>query len=312
MSSPELQKNILATIAYYDGMDYPLTAFEIWKYLINFNPQPKTYNPQPFSLADVIKELDDYSIKRFIEKDHGFYFLRGRRELVDQRIKRNKISVGKIKKLRRIVWLLRFVPFIRMIGVTGALAMKNADADSDWDVLVVLKKGRIWTGRTLVTGFLHLIGKRRYGEKIKNRICLNHFIADDSLEVATKEKFPEFSSHEFYFILPVFDTGIFQKFQLQNSWIKDYKPNFYLREVGKIGEIGVARAIREIGEIILGWDFLENWLGKWQREKIMKNPLTKKPESFIRATDEYLIFLPEPHGSKLIEHLKQKTEMMAF
>ncbi len=306
MSSSEIQKNILATIAYYDGMDYPLAVFEVYKYLINFNPQPTTHNPQPFSLAGIIKELNEYDLRRFIEEDRGFHFLKGRKELVDRRIKCDKISAGKIKKLRRIVWFLRFIPFIRMIGITGALAMKNADYKSDWDVLIVLKNGRIWTGRTLITGFLHLIGKRRHSKKIEDRICLNHFITDDFLEVATKEKFPEFSAHEFSFMFPVFDTGIFQKFQIRNSWIRNYKPNFYLREVGRVGEIGVVRAIREIGEKILNFDFLEKWLGRWQREKIINNPLTKTPGSFIRATDEHLVFLPEPHGPELEKNMNEK------
>src|SRR4030043_357247 len=71
MSSPELQKNILAPIAYYDGMDYPLTAFEVWKYLINCNTQHATRNTQLFSFANIIKEIDDYNIKRFIGEDRG-------------------------------------------------------------------------------------------------------------------------------------------------------------------------------------------------------------------------------------------------
>ncbi len=303
MSSPELQKNILATIAYYDGMDYPLTGFEVWKYLINFNSQLTTHNSQLFSLVNVINELGEYNFKRFVEEDRGFYFLRGRKELVDQRIKRDKISVGKIKKLRRVVWLSRFIPFIRMIGITGALAMKNADYKSDWDVLIVLKSGRIWTGRTLITIFAQLLGKRRHNGKIRNRICLNYFITDKSLDLITKDIF---SAHEYFFMLPIFDAGIFQKFQIRNSWIRDYKPNYYLREVGEIRDVGVIREIRGIGERILGWNFLENWLGGWQREKIMKNPLTKTPGSFIRATDEHLIFLPEPHGPELEKNMNEK------
>src|SRR4030043_1648257 len=201
MSSPEIQKNILATVAYYDGMDYPLSVFEVYKYLINCNTQHATRNTQLFSLANVIKEIDDYNIKKFIEKDRGFYFLRGRKELIDQRIKRNKISVRKIKKLRKTVWLLRFIPFIRMIGITGALAMKNAGYKSDWDVLIVLKNGRIWTGRTLITIFTQLLGRRRHNGKIRNRVCLNYFITDNSLNLTTKDLF---SANEYFFMSPVF------------------------------------------------------------------------------------------------------------
>lgn len=313
MSSSELQKNILATVAYYDGMDYPLTAFETFKYLTTLNSRLTADNKQQFSLANIIKELDEYKMKRFIEERAGFYFLKGRKNLVEQRIERDKIAVSKLKRLRRIVRILRFVPFIRMIGVTGRLAMKNADEGSDWDILVVLKGGKIWTGRTLVTLLLQLLGKRRHGEKIKDRVCLNHFITNESLEIATRDKFALFSAHEFSFVFPFFDTGIFQKFQLRNSWIKDYKLNYHLDEIGNLktlGESGATRLIRRIGERIFGWQILENWLRSWQRKKIMNNPKTRLPGSFIRATDQQLVFLPEPRGSELLDHASKKLEML--
>lgn len=313
MSSRELQKNILTAVAYYDGMDYPLTAFEMFKYLTTLSPRLTAGSKQRFSLADVVEELDEYKMKRFIGERGGFYFLKDRKNLVEQRIERDKIAVSKLKRLRRIIRILRFAPFIRMIGVTGRLAMKNADEGSDWDVLIVLKKGKIWTGRTLVALLLQLIGKRRHGEKIKDRVCLNHFITNESLEVATRDKFALFSAHEFSFVFPLFDAGIFQKFQLRNSWIKDYKPNYSLDEIGNLKTLRESRAtrlIREFGEKILNWQFLENWLRSWQRKKIMDNPKTRLPGSFIIATDQQLVFLPEPRGSELADHAGKKLEML--
>jgi hypothetical protein len=310
MSSPPIIKNIFATLAYYDGMNYPLTAFEVWKHLMVYNHELGGMN-YGHSLADVIKQLDDYDLRKLIEEYRGFYFLRGRKELIEKRIDRNKIAVGKLKRLRRVALFLRCVPFVRMIGVTGRLAMKHAEKESDWDILVVLKSGHIWMGRTLVTLFLQIIGKRRHENKIKDRICLNHFITDESLEVATKKYFPEFSAHEFSFIFPIFDTGIFQKFQLRNSWIKDYRINYYLAETDNLRTLkdsGLTKFFRVMGENLLGWKFLENWLSDWQSRKIMNNPKTQCPGSFIAASDKQLVFLPEPRGQELLDHLQKKMK----
>jgi hypothetical protein len=311
MSIPTLQKNILATLAYYDGLDYPLTAFEIYKYLISLdNQQPTTHND--FYLSNIIKELEEYNLKRLIEEHRGFYFLRGRKELVAKRIKAGKISEAKIKRLRRVVWFLRLVPYVRMIGVTGRLAAKNADHQSDWDVLVVLKSGRIWIGRTLLTTFLQLIGKRRHGQKIKDRVCLNYFITDESLELITQDLY---SSGEYSRLFPIFDSGIFQKFQIQNKWIKKFRPNFELEEIGNlktIVEIWVIRGIREIGERILDFNFLDKWLGSWQRKKIERNPKTNLPGSFIRFSDEQLVFFPEPQSAKYINQFENRLKKLGF
>jgi len=260
-----------------------------------------------------METLADSEVKKEIGESRGFYLLKGREELADHRILCNKIAIRKIKKLQPIVRILRFIPFVKMIGITGKLAMKMPNKDSDWDVLVITKKGRIWTGRTLITLFLHLLGKRRHGKKIKDRICLNHFITDESLKVSTKSVSFFFSAHEYFSLLPIFDTGVFNKFQLKNSWIKNCKPNYHLTEINNlklIKDTKLSEFIRSIGEKLFGWSSLENWLRKWQKKKIMNNPKTHLKGSFIKASDDALVFLPEPHEPKLVEHLRQKTGML--
>lgn len=311
--SDELKKNILATVAYYDGLDYPLTSFEIWKYLLRVanDRQQEEGAERDFSMFDVIRELDSDSMKRHIEECKGFYLLKGRTALAEKRITNNKISARKIKRLRRVVWFLRFIPYVRMIGVTGRLAMKNATEGSDWDLLVVLKAGKIWTGRTLVTLATHLMGKRRYRGRIKDRVCLNYFITDESLEIATKDIF---SSHEYFFMFPLFGKGTHERFQAKNKWIKKFRPIYSLTEIDNLKLMDsnkFSEAIKKIGELVLDSRALEDWLGKWQRAKIMKNPKTKKAGSLIQASRESLVFLPEPQGPKVFERFRKKIESLS-
>ena len=73
----DLAKNILATIAYYDCLDYPLTSFEVWKYLIQItnNKEQKTDKGKGCLFSDIAGELDNGDIRRYIEECRGFYFL---------------------------------------------------------------------------------------------------------------------------------------------------------------------------------------------------------------------------------------------
>lgn len=302
-----LSKNILATVAYYDALDYPLTSFEIWKYLMRIDYYEENKFSQSVIFNEVLKELEKENLRKFIEESNGFYFLKGRSELVKKRIDGNKISVSKIKKLRKIIKALRFVPYVRMIGLTGRLAMKSAEAKSDWDLLVVLKSGKIWTGRTLVTLIAHILGKRRHGKKITDRVCLNYFLTDSSLEIATKDLF---SASEYFFISPLFDCGgYFKKFQLKNRWISKIKPNFQMAEVGDLRTIKdswASRFLRQIGENIFSWHILESWLEKMEKKKILENPKTYQSGSMVQVTPEALIFLPEPQGPKIFEKFKKR------
>jgi hypothetical protein len=305
--SSELTKNVLTTLTYYDVLDYPMTVFEVWKYLTRVNGE-EAANEEGVSLLDVSKELEGEALKRFVRKNHGFYFLRGRENLVEQRLERNKIAEKKIKIAKRVAKFLRFVPFVRMVAVTGRLAMKNTEKKSDLDFLVVLKNRRIFTGRLLVTLAVHLLGKRRYGRKIEDRVCLNHFLSKNYLKISLEDIF---SSSEYYFILPLFGQKTFRKFKERNSWIKKYKINYFSHESANLKNIPDsfwAKNFRKFGEKILGFDFIEKKLRKWQLQRIAKDPRTHQNGSLIIANDERLVFLPNPQGVVVYEKFRKKLD----
>jgi predicted nucleotidyltransferase len=245
-------------------------------------------------------------VRRHLEHSKGFYFLQGRKKLVEKRLLSGKAAISKFKRVKRLAYWLRFVPYVRMVALTGSLAMKNGDAESDWDMLVVLRPGHIWTGRTLVTGFLHLIGKRRHGGKVRDRACLNYWITSESLEIVTKDLF---SSNEYFFIVPLFGADEFGRFQLKNRWIRRFRCNYEpagLSHVLQTEDSLPATIVRNVGEILLSDCFLEGRLASWQKKKIQANPKTHLPGSLIEATDKALIFLPKPQGPKVFEAFKEK------
>lgn len=307
----QLSKNIITTVAYYDIFDYPLTAFEIWKYLVAYGAENPAQGMEA-GLSDIAEELENKELKKYIGQYRGYYFLKGKNDLVEKRIRRNKISEKKFKIIRKVVWFLRFVPYVRMVAVTGRMAMKNASEESDLDLLIVLKHGRIFTGRTLVTFLVHILGKRRYGKKITDRICLNYFITDKSLEIQLKDLF---SSSEYSFALPMFGFKNFQKFQEANIWIKDTKPNYNpekLANLKMIPDSDASRFLRKWGERIFSVNFIEKNLKKWQIRRILADPRTKRSGSMIVANDDSLVFLPEPQGPKVFEEFKKNLKKLAL
>lgn len=302
--SYHLGKNILATVAYYDAMDFPLTAFEIWKHLIAHDRDVK--EDQSCRLGEVIAALQaDRRPERVAERS-GFYCLAGREELIVERIRTEKISAGKLRRLSRLSQFIACVPFVHMFGAAGSLSMKHAGRGSDWDVFVVLRSGRIWIGRTLLTGFLHLIGKRRHGDKVNDRVCLNYFVTDDNLKIGMKDLF---SAHEYRFLVPLYNFRLFQVFELKNSWIKEYKPNFRLTVLPSLWTSDISPRLRSLKtylERVLMFPSLEKRLAFWQQGKIARNPKTHLEGSMIEAHDRALIFLPKPRGPQVFERFKKR------
>jgi hypothetical protein len=300
----QLSKNILATVAYYDAMDFPLTAFEIWKHLIAHDRDAK--EDQSCRLGEVVAALAaSRRPERIVELD-GFYCLAGRESLVADRIRMEKISSGKLRRLRGLSRFIACIPFVHMFGAAGSLSMKHAGAGSDWDVFVVLRSGRIWIGRTLLTGLLHLIGKRRHGDKVNDRVCLNYFVTDDNLKIGMKDLF---SAHEYRFLVPLYNFRLFQVFELKNAWIKEYKPNFRLTVLPSLWTADISPRLlgyKTFLERILQFPSLEKRLASWQKGKIARNPKTHLEGSMIEAHDRALIFLPKPRGPQVFERFKKR------
>jgi hypothetical protein len=177
---------------------------------------------------------------------------------------------------------------------------------------MVFKQGKIWTGRTLATLFLHIIRKRRHGDKIANRVCLNFFVTDNSLEIITKDLF---SASEYMFLFPLYGWDTYERFQIKNQWIKSMKPAYALTEIPPLRMFSdslISKTVRIIGEHILMANWIESWLKKMEKKRIMKNPKTHQEGSMVYAGDDALIFLPSPHGPKVFEQFKEKIEKLSM
>jgi len=220
----QLQDLILATLVYHDIFEYPLTQKEIWRFLL-LSPKSKVQSPKlQFKIKKYLRQLRQ---KERTFKKGNFYYLPNRKKIVALRKKREKYSQGKIKIAKRIVKILQFIPWIKMIALTGALAMNNSDKDDDIDFLVITAKNRLWLTRLLLIMSLEILGRRRRpNDKIfRDKICLNMFLDEAVLRLA-QNKQNLFTAHEVCQMKPIFDKDdTYEKFLQANLWVKKYLPN---------------------------------------------------------------------------------------
>jgi len=295
---------ILETVAYYDVFDYPLTEFEVWKLLLASDGEGERV--KSVSFFAVRETLGGSFLSKRLGRARGFAFLRGREMLVALRMKRQKVADQNIKSARRIAGIMRFFPFVRMVGLSGSLSMKNADQRSDLDFFIVLRSGYIWTGRAVVTILLHLFGLRRHGGKVARRACLNFWVTTRSLEIHLKDIF---SSNEYFFLIPFFGKNVFAKFQTANTWIRRFRPHFgstRLSHTALLFDTPTAHFSRALFETIFVGLRVEDALRFLQKKKILSNPKTRNFGGIIEATDETLIFLPHPRGPEIFEAFLQR------
>jgi len=77
--------------------------------------------------------------------------------------------------------LFRHLPFVEFVFGAGSMALGNVNQNSDFDVIVGVKSGRIWTTRFFCILAFDLIGRRRkklsHKEEASNKFCFNHFVS---------------------------------------------------------------------------------------------------------------------------------------
>src|SRR3989338_8633583 len=60
----------------------------------------------------------------------------------------------------------------------------KVDDDSDIDLFIVARAGRLFIVRSFSILILHVLGVRLHGKKIKGRFCLSFFIDDTALDLS--------------------------------------------------------------------------------------------------------------------------------
>jgi hypothetical protein len=303
-----LEKSILATIVYYDIFDYPLTGFEVFKYLINplhVIGQLEDINKTEFepmnniSLSEVLKSLENEKIKNVVSQKNGFYFLKEKKWLYQERIERQKIAAQRWKKVKKVLKFIQIIPFVQMVAVCNSLAIDNSKRDADIDFFIITRKKRIWLTRLMVTFVVWLIGEWRHKNRISGKICLSFYITEEFLNLNSLAIRPYdiYLANWVHQLRPVFcQEKTYKEFIFENQWVKDYLLNF-----GRIGNFyhpGFKQnkaliSIRNVLEKILGgWmgDLKEAILRFFQKRKISRKMVPHNIPTAVVVSDKILKF----------------------
>jgi hypothetical protein len=309
MEASQRQSRTLDTIRYFDAMDRSLTAAEVWRWQVRFgeaseNEQDRDRNER-IALRQILDDLDTLLRRGVISFRDGWYFLTESEQRFSKRLDSVRASNEKLRRMAHWASVLRYIPFVRLLVATGGLATKTSGKESDWDVLIIVQAGRIWTARTIATVVLHLLGKRRYGNVERDRFCLNHFITDDFLEMEPRDVF---SAKECVVAVPLGNHEFFLQFWKHNLWLRSFLPQWEIsraRHIRTPKESRFGKAVQRGLEVLLDWRWLERWLESWQKPKILRNPKSSGKNSYIVANRQSLVFWPNPNGPKVFARFKR-------
>jgi hypothetical protein len=199
-----LDEAIFYTLAYADIFSYPLTLAELCRYLIGVAATPE-------AIGTALRAHPDY------EAGGGYYALPGRASTVGLRERRAKFAAAMWPRTVAYGHAISRLPFVRMVGLTGALSMGNVEPNDDFDFLVVTMSGRVWVTRMFIIQTVVKPAARRGDE-----VCPNYLVAEHALALRERTLF---HAHEVAQMVPLYGSDVYQRFRDANRWTDSFLPN---------------------------------------------------------------------------------------
>ncbi|MAU00154.1 MAG: hypothetical protein CL608_23690 [Anaerolineaceae bacterium] len=244
----KLEQAIWRTVAYVDLFDYPLTAVEIHRYL----------DSVPATASEVARMLvGSAALTDHLSHHAGFFCLPQREEIVEIRHERRRRAQQLWPEAVRYGRLIARLPFVRMVAVTGSLAMNNVAEDADIDYFLVTENGRLWLTRALVIAIVRLAARRGV------ILCPNYFVAESALTLPERNIY---TAREIVQMVPLFGHDIYKQLRQHNCWASQFMPNADGPPLVQIPEPEPASWPQTVAELPLRTP-LGAWLEQWEQAR---------------------------------------------
>lgn len=217
---------VVSALAYHHLFQDPLTIEQIHQLLIT---------SVSISLASVRRSVEQLLRHHRIIQNGRNYALPGfSQQNIRQHGERTRASREKIFIARRAARCLSFIPWVKLVAVTGALAMENADESDDIDLMIVTDTNRLWLTRPIILLLTSIFFKRRkpiplslspYPLALRNALCLNLWIDEDAL-IIPKYQRNLYTAHELAQMIPLVNRNRTYEWMISvNAWGRKFLAN---------------------------------------------------------------------------------------
>lgn len=287
MSQPtDLELSIFRTLCWFSVFDYPLSTFEIWKWLLRPSRQ--------FDLFEVTLALQksEWLSVRLQNKD-GFWTLKrsSAEQSAKKRHERFCDAMKKYRKLRRACYFFKLFPGVVSVSAANTLAWWHTSKDSDIDLFIITKPNRIWSTRFLIVSPFAFLGKRPTRvttKKTEDPFCFSFFATNDALQMESLK----WDKEDYYFaywiksLVPMFDRDeVFEKISTLNRWADVVLPNARPRAGHHYHKT------RSIPKLPIQFPFLESMFRSIQRRRFPPRIIAlANQDSRVVISDQMLKF----------------------
>jgi len=310
-----LELFIINTITYFDIFDYPLTLNEIYQYLYTGGMLGGDY-----SINEIKEELiNNPKLQKVITTSGGFYFVKGRQEIIKIRLERYRLAEKKFSLVLKAVNLIKFIPFIKLVSVCNNLAGFNAKKESDIDLFIIVKEGRLWLTRLVLVFLIAVLGLRPPKEKVQDKLCLSFYVTNNNLDLSQIKIATDdiYLTYWLATLFPVYQReDYYNKLMQTNSWLSKYLPEYERKKISlryKIEDTRFSKWVYQTKEKFLSgiWgDWFEGWTKSIQLKKISqkKKDIAVSNKNWVVMSDEMLKFHEDDRRMVFLEKFETRRK----
>jgi hypothetical protein len=250
----EIDRAILRTVLYASMFQAPLTLTQLHRALMDVG----------VDRAEIRSRLARSYLRERLEFTGEHVFPSGRGAFVDLQRERRQRTQGLLASRRRLLRAVAWLPFVRLLALSGACAHDNATA-SDVDVFLVTRRRRAWAVLLVVTLLGRLIGRR-------HPVCFNYVVDEEGLALPERDLF---TAAEIVGLRPLAGRAAYLDFVEANAWVAERFPNFFWmrrdtprlpgaggpRWLESLLDLGPAPVLEALARRVLGRRFRTAWDG---------------------------------------------------
>jgi hypothetical protein len=197
---------IAKTVLYASLFDYPLTLDQLHQSLIA-STLTRDEIVATFTASPALSAVVGFR--------EGFFFPRGRHDLVAERKRREQRSREFLRRHRRLLRGLCSLPFVRMIALSGSIAHLNLEEGGDLDLFIVTRGRTVWTVTAAIVLITRLLGVRR-------TVCANFVMSDEHLVLDQRDLF---TANQVLHLKPLVGDEVLDGFLAANPFVQRFYPN---------------------------------------------------------------------------------------
>ena len=221
--------------------------------------------------------VDELVAAKTLGRRGDVVYLAGREEVLDiydERTQRATTMWADAEKWGRRIGR---IPFVRMVAVTGGLAVDSVADHDDIDYFIVVRPGRLWLTRLMII----VLGRIADREDIE--LCPNFIVADSNLEMTEQTIYV---ARELAQMCVIVGDDLCQQARQVNDWMFELLPNATVEGDRTHLASQTVSPLQRAAEWLLllpPFAWFENWERDRKIEKLTK-VASRRPE--VGAPDE--------------------------